>query len=386
MPETPKNIRDESLLKSLHRLRFLFNRRDKMIFIFLLVGMIIGAMLETFSIGIIPAFIGAAINPEKIFQYSQAKAVLEFLGITDTRSLILWGCLALLLVFAFKTVFIFLQYYFQVRFVQNRVLRLTRRLFTAYMNAPYTFHIQRNSSELYRNTVQEVNQIMGSVLMPLLTLTMQAAIMTAVLVMLFLIQPLMAMISVLMMGMAGGGFQWMVKKKLINYSQVSQEHRKRMIQAIQQGFGVIKELRILRRERFFIQTLSQSLQQIIRVARFQAVTSKTNSLYMELVALTGLLTITMLLLLTGTQPQSLAPTLALFAVSFIKLKANIGQIVNSVNQLRFGVISIHPVYNDLKELESKKSKTSMAGIGVSRSLSSIGEIRVENVSYRYPGC
>lgn len=376
----------DGLIASLNRLRFLFNRRDKIIFLCLFLGMVTGALLETFSIGIIPAFIGAAIQPEKIMQYAPAKAVLEFLGITNTRSLLLWGCLCLLVVFFLKTAFLSFQYYFQIKFVQNRSFRLTRWLFTAYMTAPYQFHIQHNSSELFRNTTQEVSGIIGNVLMPVLILTMQVVIMTTVLVMLFAVQPVMALVATLLLGIAGGGFQWMVKKKLIAYSRIAQQHRKLLIQSIQQGLGVIKELRILRREKNFIQALERSMWKTIKAGRFQAVTSRITAPYMEFVAVFGLLSITILLLLTEAKPETVAPTLALFAVSFVKLKANISQIVNAVNQIRFGLVSIDPVYNDLKLLEHSSEKVSLATTSALQPLHFSTDIRVENVNYRYPNC
>lgn len=385
--EKPKN---ESLLYSLNRLRFLFNRRDKVVFILLLMGMIIGALLETFSIGIIPAFIGAAVNPEKILQYPSAKMIFDFLGITDSRGILLWGCIVMLFVFALKTVFLLLQYYFQIRFVQNRQRRLTRRLFTAYMSAPYNFHIQRNSSELFRNVIQEVTEIMTRVLMPFLALVMQSIIMTAILGMLFMVQPFMALVAILVLGLAGGVFQWVVKKKIIECSLMAQEHRMHVIKAIQQGLGVIKELRILRREKNFVNTLDLNMQNLIKSLRFQAVTQRITAPYMEFVAVSGLLAITILILLAGSQAQSAAPTLTLFAVSFVKLKASISQIVNSVNQLRFGVISIVPVYSDLKLLEPNKNEMEMSlastRAAINQPLNFLNEIRMENVSYRYPGC
>jgi ABC-type multidrug transport system fused ATPase/permease subunit len=245
MQKNKEKSKNESLLFSLNRLRFLFNRRDKVFFIILLIGMIIGAFLETFSIGAIPIFISAVINPEKILQYELAGTVLNSLGITTSRDILLWGCLSLLLIFSIKTAYLCLQYYFQVRYVQNRRFRLTRRLFSAYMNAPYQFHIQRNSAELFRNTVLEVNEIMAKVLMPLLTLTMQGMIMVAILALLFAVQPFMALVAGVLLGFAGGGFQWFVKKKLVEYSLQAQEYRECMIKSIQQGLGVIKELRIL---------------------------------------------------------------------------------------------------------------------------------------------
>ncbi|MBC2717410.1 MAG: ABC transporter ATP-binding protein [Desulfobacteraceae bacterium] len=388
MQNNKENEQNESLLFSLNRLRFLFNRRDKVFFFILLIGMIFGACLETFSIGVIPAFISVAINPQKILQYEAAEAVFGFLGITTSRDILLWGCFSLLLIFTIKTGYLCLQYYFQVRYVQNRRFRLTRRLFSAYMSAPYQFHIQRNSAELFRNTILEVNEIMVKVLMPLLNLTMQGMIMVAILVLLFAVQPVMALVATVLLGFAGGGFQWFVKKKLIEYSRQAQEHRQLMINSIQQGLGVIKELRILHREKNFVNTFVRSLWEALKAARYEALTTKITAPYLEFVAVSGLLCITILLIFLGQKVESMAPTLVLFAVSFVKLKASISQVVNGVNQIRFGVVSIKPVYTDLKLLETSKRKNvpKSTGISTQRSWDFSKELRLEGVSYRYPGC
>lgn len=382
--------KNEPIFKSLNRLRFLFNRRDKTIFLVLLLGMIISAFLETFSVGMVPAFIAAAMNPEKLLQYEPAEAVLTFLDITDSRSILIWGCIGLLLLFTLKTAFLCIQYYFQVRFVQNRRYMLIRRLFSAYMGAPYQFHIQRNSAELFRNTTQEVSEIMGHVVMPILTLTMQTLMMTAILILMFCVQPLIALIATLLLGVAGGGFQLAVKKKIEIHSRIAQTHRMLMIKAIQQGLGVIKELRILRREKNFIRTLEFSQRELVKSFQFQAILQKITGPYMEFVAVFGLLAITLMLVLGGKRPESVAPILALFAVSFVKLKANINQVINNINLIRFGVISIGPVYNDLKSLEGDVENRPFSAVDSGKRGSSASKglcrgIRVENVWYRYPG-
>ncbi len=388
MQNKNENTHNENLLSSLNRLRYLFNRRDKLLFVVLLMGMIIGALLETFSISVIPVFIGAAINPEKILQYAPAKAVLDFLSIKDSRGILLWGCLGLLIVYFIKTGFLCLQYYFQVRFVQNRRLRLTQRLFTAYMCAPYEFHIQRNSAELLRNTLSEIVQIMAKVIMPLLTLTMQGMIMVTILILLLFVQPVMAIVAGVLLGFAGGGFQWMVKKKLVEYSRVAQEHRKQMFKSIQQGLGVIKELRVLHREKSFVDAFVLSLKATLNAALFQGVTTRITAPYMEFVAVFGLLGITILLVITGQKDESLAPTMALFVVAFVKLKNSISSVVHGINQLLFGVVSIRPVYDDLKLLENKKGNNGLINNRISEQnrWRFSQDLRLEGISYRYPNC
>ncbi|MDZ7831119.1 MAG: ABC transporter ATP-binding protein [Desulfobacterales bacterium] len=327
-------------------------------------------------------------NPEKILQYAPAEAILGFLGITDTRGILIWGCAALLFVFTIKTLYLCFQYYLQIRFAQNRRFQLTRRLFTAYMSAPYLFHIQRNSSEFLRNTISESSQIINRVLMPLLSLTMQGMIGVSIMVLLLAVQPVMATVAGAVLGFAGGGFQWLVKKKIIAYSRAAQEHRKLMFKSIQQGLGVIKELRILHREKHFVASFVRSLRETIKEARFQGVTGKITAPYLEFVAVAGLLGITLSLIVMGQKAESVAPTLALFAVSFVKLKNSISAVVSGVNQLNSGLVSIQPVYNDLMLLEQRKKKNELkkSNAGEQRRWHMTEALVLKDICFRYPNC
>ena len=383
-----KTQRTNSFAATLSRLWFLFNRRDKIYFFLLILGMITAALIEVLSIGIIPAFMGLVMQPEKILEYSSCKFFNDIIGNIDARNLLLWGCIVLIIVFTIKTAFLFILYNFQVRFVQNRRLRLSRRLFSAYMNASYAFHLQHNSSELFRNIIQEVNPIVMNVVMPLLMLIMGGSIMTMIFVMLLLVNPFTALISILFLGAAGGGFLLLTKNRLNMLSQIAQEYRMRVVKSIRQGLGVIKELRILRREKNFIEDLDKNIYSLIKAERFQFVANKITSPYLEFVAVLSLLTVMLIMLLSGGQAQSLAPTLTLFAISFVKLKTCISQIVTNVNSIRVGMVSVSTIYFDLKLLEQSIKRLSL-GSAAPDSLNHkrfSREIHVENISYRYPGC
>nr|MDA3897998.1 ABC transporter ATP-binding protein [Desulfobacteraceae bacterium] len=98
--------------------------------------------------------------------------------------------------------------------------------------------------------------------------------------------------------------------------------------------------------------------------------------------------ITILLITMGQKTESVAPILALFAVSFVRLKASISQLVNGVNQLRFGVVSINPVYTDLKLLETiqRKAVSKNNCIRSQQGWDFSKELRLEDICYRYPDC
>lgn len=376
----------DTLWASLSKLRQLFNRREKIGFGVLLLGMFGQALLETFSIGIIPVFLNLVMDPEQIIQHKQIGPILSGLGITTQRTLLIWGGLALIVIFLVKTLYAFLYTYFQVRYIQNRHLRLTDQLFTAYMNAPYEFHLNRNTSELLRNVRTEANGIIYNVLSPMLSLVMQGLMVSALVGLLVTAEPLLSLATVALFGLAGGGYELLLKRRLRTYGGQALVQRHLIVQSVQQGLGALKEVRVLRREAYFARVLRQNLREIMLANRFNNIVSGMTAPYMEFLAIAGLLGVGITLVALERDLQSVAGTLILFAAVFVRLKSGVASIVSGFTSLRFNVVSIDPVYEDLKQLDrvgnariSRKSVGQEAPLGMQHVLS------LENVWYRYPG-
>jgi ABC-type multidrug transport system fused ATPase/permease subunit len=376
----------DTLWASLGKLRQLFNRREKIGFGILLLAMLGSTVLETFSIGIIPVFLNLAMDPEPIIQHKLIGPILSDLGILTAQALLIWGGLALIVVFLVKTLYGFLYTYFQVRYIQNRHLRLTDRLFTAYMNAPYEFHLNRNTSELLRNVRTEANGVIYNVLSPMLSLVMQGLTVLALVGLLIAAEPLLSLAAVTLFGLAGGGYELLLKKRLRTYGQQALVQRHLIVQSVQQGLGALKEVRVLRREAYFARVLRQNLREIMLANRFSNITSGMTAPYMEFLAIAGLLGVGIALVALNRDLESIAGTLILFAAVFVRLKAGVASIVSGFTSLRFNIVSIDPVYEDLKQLErasnahtSRKSVEQEVPLGMQHVLS------LESVWYCYPG-
>lgn len=144
--------------QQLKKLYALFSRRDKIKFGILVVFMIITGMMELIGIGVIPAFLGAVIFPEEVLAYPVVGDILKDLNLVTAESLLLAGSIAILLAFLAKNAFVAFNFALQARYTSNRMADIRTRLFSAYMNAPYPFFLQRNSAELLRNANMECNK------------------------------------------------------------------------------------------------------------------------------------------------------------------------------------------------------------------------------------
>ncbi len=76
-----------------------------------------------------------------------------------------------------------------MRFVGTFQETLSQRLFALYMRQPFAFHLQRNSAELLRNVVVEINELGARAVIPALTLLVEGLVLGAIVLLLLVVQP-----------------------------------------------------------------------------------------------------------------------------------------------------------------------------------------------------
>ena len=371
------------MFKQLNRIRPLFDRQDKIKYLGLMGLMIIGACLDVIGIGAVPAFVAALAMPDKIREIPIAADILDSLGIATSQDMVIWGGLALIFVFIFKNLYLFGVYALQVRVTEYHRVRLATRLFKAYVYAPWEFHLQKNSSELLRNVYAETKEIMTGVLNPLLNIIMGFMMTLLTVILLLVTTPGVAVIGITFVGGASWLFLYSFKKRLQVYGIEAKKERKEMIQAVTQGISALQDIRVGRKERFFVKRLHVSVKNFARVSRLRQVIRKASPNMLEMVAVTGLLGIVLVLVLMGNEPASLVPMLALYGAAIVRLRQSVSQIVGSISQLQFSAAAIPAVVDDLQLLETLNSALPER-VKEIEALPFKDQITVSNLHYTYP--
>jgi ATP-binding cassette subfamily C protein len=312
------------MLKQLIRISPLFDRRDKLKYLGLLVMMTFGAFLDVVGIGAVPAFVAVLAVPEKVMEIPLASSLLESLGLTEGSELVIWGALGLIAIFIVKNVYLLAIYTLQVRTTEYHQVRLATRLFSAYLFAPWEFHLEYNSSELLRNVYAETKEIMTGVIDPMLHLAMNAMMTILAVALLLLTTPGVAVLGFGLVGGASWLFLRVFRKRLERYGLAAKHERKEMIQAVNQGLAGLMDVRVLGCEPFFIQVLQRSVANFARVSRLRQVINKASPNMLEMVAVTGLLGIVLVLVSSGSDTNSLVPMLALYGAAIVRLRQTVG--------------------------------------------------------------
>jgi len=324
------------------------NKRNGFVLLFL---MLVGALLEVVGVAAVPAFVSVVFMPEKVPDLPVIGSSLETMVTNAGDQAIFVGAIVLVAVFGIKNGFLILNSHLQLKYVMNRRMDFSARLMRAYLSAPYRFHLARNTSELLRNVDTEVNSICTLVLKTIMELCTRLVILVAVLVFLFIVEPVITLSWVAFLGAIALIGISSISSTLQRQGLLQQQARKSFTRALYQAFGGIKEIRVLGREKYFSQQIVGDLSVVTRSIRIKNLMSAAIAPVSEIVAITGLLALACILVLLGRSTDSILVTLSLFVVGLVRLREASSAAMNQYANLRYSLVSIEPVYNDLSKLE-----------------------------------
>ncbi len=346
--------------------------------------MFIAAVLEVAGLSMIPAFVAIIADPQRVMQIEWLQSIFTALDITNKRDLLLWGSLALVGIFIIKSGYIIAFNYFEAHFIYKRQYLISHRLMRSYMQAPYIFHLQKNTAALLRNIAQEVNVLINSVISNLLMLTREAIMALGILAFLFVIEPLITLVIISLSVLGAGAFILFNKNKMKEYGREEQECRFQMIKALNQGLGGIKDARVLNREEEFIEKFRMEAYRSTQLKAYIRFMQRIPRPVVETTAVLGVLLVAGLLVWQNRPMSAIIPILALFAIATVRMMPSIQQIATLYTNVRYNLASLNPIYEDLKGLENDNAWFNDDRKRKNK-LKFEKEIRIHNLSYHYPG-
>ena len=219
-------------------------RPRKIQFALLLALMMLASMAEMISIGAVVPFLGALINPEQVFNHPSVQPVLAFFGVRSAEELLLPLTLIFCVAAVSAGVVRVVLLYATTRFSFSVGADFSIDVYRRSLYQLYSVHIGRNSSEIINGIVGKVAMLIGSVLMPILTLISSTILLTGVLCMLFIIDPEIAIVAI-----SSFGFLYLLttlfsRRNLRENSECIARESTRVIKTLQEGLGGIRDVLI----------------------------------------------------------------------------------------------------------------------------------------------
>jgi ABC-type multidrug transport system fused ATPase/permease subunit len=325
----------------------------------LMVLILIGMVLEMAGLGLVIPALGLMVQSDPAAQYPGLAPWLARLGNPTRQQLIVGGMLALVLTSLVKGVFLAFLAWRQSRFVYGLQAELSRRLFAAYLRQPYSFHLQRNSALLIRNTIHHSGGV-TTVLTQALTLATEVTVLAGIAVLVVLVEPVGALWVVVVLGLAGWVFNRITRSYIARWGAASQYHEGQRLQHLQQGLGGVKDVKLLGREQDFLDQYHAHNVGSARVTERQSTVAALPRLVFELLGVIGLTTLVGVMVVQRRSPEAVLPVLGLFAAAAFRIMPSVTRILAAVQSTRFAMPMVDTLHGELATINRTETLSSQA--------------------------
>lgn len=312
----------------------------------LVLSFSIVAGFEALSIGLVFPLMLALIDPDAVQRIQWLGRVADILGADNQQDLVVALGVSIGAIFIVKNICTAMLVRWQFRILFAAEADVGVRLFVEYLKSPWQMIAERNSSELIRNASASTSHAFLSFLIPGLTLLVEAGLATAVLITLLIVDPVVAVISLALVGIASGGYYMVVRRGLAQVGSDFQKAQFNLLNHLKQGIGAGREIRVLGRTDEFIRQLSDARDLYAGAQSKRAILTQMPRYYLETVLVIVVLAAVWAVLQTRVMTE-VAPVIALFGVAALRLMASASRILASAQQVRIGLEPLTVVHQDL---------------------------------------
>ena len=276
--------------------KFLFllspNERKKIsLLIFMLLIM---ALLDVIGVASILPFIAILTNPSIIETNLIVKFIYQssfMIGVENEQQFLFVLGIIVFLLLLFSLSFKSLTIYFQERFVQNREYSIGKRLLERYFNQPYSWFLNRNSSDLSKTILSEIGNLIGSGFRPLMDLIAKGIVAISLIILLIVVDIKLAFIIGFLLGSAYGLIFFFLRKILNQIGHGRFNSNQKRFNSVNEAFGAVKELKLGGLEKIYINRFSESSQNYAKSIASSQVISQLPRFLLEAIAFGGILLI-----------------------------------------------------------------------------------------------
>lgn len=365
-------------LRSLKKIASILVPRDRREGVFMILFMLIGMILEILSVAMVIPTISFLVNQGKDQNFIAEKITYLLPDYPEDQYITL-VILLLVGVYFVKAVFLGFLAWKQMGFSYGIQQSISQRLFANYLRQPYSFHLNRNSSELLQNVIGEVNLLVGNVIIPGIQLITEIFVLTGIASLLLIYEPLGSLFALGALSIASATFYLVVRKRISYYGGIRQFHERLRVQHLQQGLGGVKDVKLLGRENDFLSQHEYHNKMSTKMLRIVKVLNQFPRLWLEFLSICGLGIIMFVISYNNADKSAVIPVIGLFGAAAFRLIPSFNRILNSLQSYRFGLPIIETIYKELK-LNSQPGFTNSAS---KSEFSFTDKIRISELSFSY---
>lgn len=361
-------------------LRLLDNSRKKKTIIIIAL-MIIGGIVESFSVALILPLVSSISNPNNWNSTWYSKIICNIFNVSNQQVYTKTLIILLIFIFIFKSVFLITEKYIQNSFISNSKTRTQKKLLVSYLNLPYEYYLSANSGEILR-IINSDTSSSYAVLLNIFTIYTDLITTLMIVIALIYASPFMSVMLLLLIL-----FEVLLLSKIITpiMKTIGRNDRKYQSRAnnwILILINGIKGIKVSNNGEYFIDKYTDNANKTNRLEIKNKTLSSLPKLVTETITIVGVLIIIYIQILNGIELNDLIPILSMFAMAAIKLLPIISSTSQQYNSSKYAEGAIDNVLNvidtfKVSNVTSPNQKNKNVNIIFNK------EIDFENITFAY---
>lgn len=367
------------MLTSLKKFLELISSSEKKKLLILIFTILVMALIDMLGVASIMPFMAVLANPELIETNRIIGAMYAYSGSANKESFFFFLGLIVFFILIFSLFFKGLTSYLQIRFAMMCEYTIGKRFIEGYIHQPYVWFLNRHSSELGKNILSEVQNVILNIVMPLVTIFSQGAVVIAIFLLLLFIDTTLSLSVLLFLGIFYFGIYKIMSLKLSAVGKSRLESNEGRFTAVMETFAASKEVKIGNHEDFCIKNFSKPAKIYAQKQITAEVIATLPRFIFEAIAFGGLMIF--ILYLTNNQGNfsNSIPIVTLYAFAGYRLMPALQFIYRAFSQIRSAESSLVLLHSDLTSLKKINSGSDNFGIFKFEK-----DIQLKNIVFKYP--
>ncbi len=373
--------------KILRKLNVLLDKKQKRIMVYLIFVMLVGAALELLGVGMILEAVTVITDPDILEKNGMLADIYGALGMGSMTefSMVLLG--ALIVVYAVKNAYLFFQNKVQFRFVYSNQFATSRRMMINFMQRPYEYYLNADTSVIQRSITSDVNNMYGLIL-SLLQLVSEMIVFVCLTVFCLYKDIVMTMTVAVLLIVVLAVIKCVLKPIMRKAGEENQDYYSGLYKWIDQSVMGIKEIKVANRESYFINEYCKCGAGYVSAVQRYNLYNATPRLLIETVAIAGMILYLMFRLAGGTPVTDIMPQLVTLAAAAMRLIPSANRINNYLTSISYFEPFFMGVTDNLQEeIRDESVNYDEAAYREKKQVGKLPvtkEILLKDITYRYP--
>lgn len=350
----------------------------------LLTGaVIVMAVLEVINVSAIAPFLSLATDPTMLENNNILGFLYDLFGFDSPSDFIVAVGVCVFFLMLISNGWSALTTWAQLRLVWSWNHQLSVRLLEQYLDRPYSYFLSRNTADLSKNLLSEVQQITHQMIQPVILATGRLIVALGIISVLVVANPVVALMVTVVVGGSYGAIYTFTRKRLNTIGRDRVQANQERFTVANEALSGIKDVKVLNVEQSFLERFVGPSR---RFSRHQATSHTIGSLpryAIETVAFGTIVLILVYLVALERDFGSIVPMLGLYAFAGYRMMPALQQVFQAVTAVRFHSSALETVLADLESTPSEKDSARRQSV-TTAPMGLSNKLELKHIRFSYP--